>query len=497
MVARRFIAAVIFLSTGSALAEAPARQKIKLSQKAVAETVLKQGHKVSETNLQFLQTRFEMAKAFKDYDWVLKSETGYQWDKLHTFSPRTVVGSSKKSWISYLSLDKPIATTGTVFGFRYDRLSENSYYSSLSATDPLKSNLPPSLVQDLFTFTIEQKLLNNSFGVADRAKLRAAEETFKAAEVTRTDSLQTVVLETIRAYWDAFVAKETFEEALASRERYKSLVGKIKNKTSLGYANPGELSQVQAEYEGQEQNVKRASTDYLAKEEALVTLLNLEPGTEVEFVVEEAVPPVPKLTPVEVEKLRALRAQKFRVASANNQLRAANSTAYPELNLVAKLYSSGYDENSSGALSSATSGVHPKYYVGAKVVYNFGSNYQTEDILNKKVTRDLEETKLARQRLEQGDLLAQSERKVQANFAIAQSAILQYQFREKAVQELTRTYGQGRTDIKLLIDAINSQLETEKQKSRAIGDYQIALNEWAAARDELIPDTESSEKGKK
>lgn len=484
----RAVAIAFLFSSAWAADTAPARHKVKLSQKAVAETVLKQGHKSQEVNLTFLQQRFEMAKIFKDYDWTLSAEMGYEHDKLQQFNPRTIIGSSYKRWVTKTTLKKPFATTGTIFQLDYGRTSQNAYYSTLSSSDPLVPTGPTSLTQDLFTFTIEQKLLNNFFGLADRAKLRAAEETFKAEEVTRTDSLQTVVLDTIEAYWDAYVAKETFQEALASRDRYKRLVGQIKQKSSYGYAKPGELSQVQAEYEGQEQAVKKASTDYLAKEENLVTLLNLEPGTEIEFEVEHTVPPVPKLTPVEIDRLRIMRAQKLRVNSARDQLRAAKSVAYPELNLVGKLYSSGYDETASGSLSEATGGTHPKYYIGAKVVYNFGSNYQNEDILNKKVTRELEETKLARQKLEQMDAMSQVERAVQANYAIVQSAIAQNEFRVKAVQELTRTYGQGRTAIKELIDAINNQFNTEVTLSRAIGNYQIALNQWAAVRDELIPD---------
>jgi outer membrane protein TolC len=467
---------------------------VKLSQKAVAETVLKQGHKSQEVNLTFLQQRFEMAKVFKDYDWTLNAEMGYQYDKTQQFSPRTIAGSSYKSWITTATLKKPFATTGTLFQLDYARLSQSAYYSTLVSAYPPIPTGPTSLTQDLFTFTIEQKLLNNFFGLADRAKLRAAEETFKAQEVSRTDSLQTVVLDTIKAYWDAYVAKETFKEALSSRDRYKKLVGQIKQKANYGYAKPGELSQVQAEYEGQEQAVKKASADYLAKEENLVTLLNLEPETEIEFEIENTVPPVPKLTPVEVERLRVMRAQRYRADSARDQLTASKSTAYPELNLVGKLYSSGYDETAGASLSSATSGTHPKYYVGAKFVYYFGSNYQNEDVLNKKVTRELEETKLARQKLEQMDVMSQAERSVQANYAIVQSAVAQNDFRVKAVQELTRTYGQGRTEIKVLIDAINNQFTTEVALSRAIGDYQIALNQWAAVRDELIPDDKGERK---
>lgn len=58
------------------------------------------------------------------------------------------------------------------------------------------------------------------------------------------------------------------------------------------------------------------------------------------------------------------------------------------------------------------------------------------------------------------------------------------------MNELNRSYTQGRTDIRNLIDAMNALNTTEVAHSRAVGDYFIALNEWAALRDELIKDKE-------
>ena len=81
-----------------------------------------------------------------------------------------------------------------------------------------------------------------------------------------------------------------------------------------------------------------------------------------------------------------------------------------------------------------------------------------------------------------------------ATYAIAQSSMKQKDFFDKAVQELNRTYTQGRTDIKTLIDLMNSYFASEVQLSRAIGDYQIALNELAASRDELIADPQQEKK---
>ncbi|MNL71977.1 hypothetical protein D3C87_1972140 [compost metagenome] len=61
-------------------------------------------------------------------------------------------------------------------------------------------------------------------------------------------------------------------------------------------------------------------------------------------------------------------------------------------------------------------------------------------------------------------------------------------FRDRAAKELTKTYNQGRTDISILITALNNFFNSEVVYQSAIGKYHIALNEWAAVRDELIAD---------
>src|SRR6185437_1058697 len=133
-------------------------------------------------------------------------------------------------------------------------------------------------------------------------------------------------------------------------------------------------------------------------------------------------------------------------------------------------------------------GSHPKYLAGLQFGFRFGSNVYAERVVHNQAQKDLEETRLGRFKQERLDQLAQAERKVEAEHSIAESSKQQKQYRQQAVKELTRSYSLGRIDIRLLIDAINSEYETEIGYWRAIGDYQIALNQWAALRDELIPD---------
>jgi outer membrane protein TolC len=471
-----------------------AAPKMRLTPKDVAELVLKQGPSASQVNDTYLVERFGPATALLPYDWKAQLEYGYEDDKTESIDRGLLSGSDIKSWITTVSLNKNF-TTGTQLALTYGQRSMNADYTNIQG-DTTKAMVPKA-AQGEFGITIEQSLLKNAFGVGDRAVIRSAKKTFESAGIQRVDNLENVVLGALAQYWNSYVAEETFREALESRERSKKLVAQVRRKNSVGYANPGELAEVLADFEAQEQSVKTASTNYLAQLDTLLTNLNLPAGTQIEFAVSQDVPAVPKLPPVKPEELRTAQSANLQLDAAREALFAAQNRRYPDVNLVGKYASTGYDETTDGAFSRLSGNAHPRYYIGAKLAYSFGSDYQSEDIIHKRALRDLKETAVQLEKLNSLAALAQEERSVESTYAILQSAFRQKDFRERAVKELTRTYTQGRTDIKVLIDAINNQFETKVKLARALGDYQIALNKWAAIRDELIPSDKSNESGRK
>lgn len=467
-------------------ATSPAGPKIVLNQKRVAELALSQGYKTKSVNLQYQTYRLAVAQTLAAYDWTLGAESGYQYDKsLNMLSiGSTQLNNKYEQYKTAITVNKPL-TSGTLLGIELNRLSQKSNI------DPLNTNPPPdSQTLDSAGIILEQSLWANFFGNADRATVSATNLGYQAQEVLRANDLEDVVLEAIRQYWSTYASEENFKESIESRDRYKKLVDTVKRKASLGYTNPGDLPQAQAEYETREQAVKTASTDYLNNLATLITLLSLDPNTEIKFETSTLLPPIPKLSPKNIEELRSVRSQKLKVEAAKENLDASQSKSHPTLNVVGKAYTTGWGENSQASYSGLTAGDRPKYYVGLKLAYHFGADVQNEDIINKKITKDLEETRLGLQTLQASDQQNQAERKVQQNYALAVSAEKQKAFREKAVQELNRSYSQGRTDISILITAMNNFVAAELAYIQAIGNYHIALNEWAAARDELIPDAE-------
>ncbi len=467
---------VLILSTLMAMA---ARPTLLLSPKDAADLILRQGLKTKEVNANYQTFALKSYEALAVYDWKVSLESGFEKDRTESFTLYGVDPNIERRKAT-LGLTKSFVT-GTALSFDYARISQK-YISPIN-------QIPLTL--DTATITLEQSLLGNFFGIGDRATVHAAEVEYEATKILRVNELQNLVLDTLRQFWNTYVAEENFKESLASKERYEKLVAAVKRKNSVGYSSPGEFTQIQAEYETRIQTVKTASVDYLKNMDQLQTLLGLTPGTEINFVIPTELPPAPKLKELPLDDRRTLVSQKLKVEAAQESLRAAQSKKLPTLNFVGKLGDSGLDDDASLVLNQIKSGDHPKYYVGLKFQYNFGSDLQAQTEFNRRATFELEQARLDRQRLEEKDKQVEAERKVTSTFAVAQSKKLQKEYREKAIQELTRSYNQGRTDIAILIDAMNKYFSSEVEYVRSIGDYQIALNEWAAARDELIPNRES------
>lgn len=472
---KKAILLVFFLQCASA-------EKINLTQKVMADLVVQKSFKVIETDLKYEQNRLAPFQTMSQYDWKWTLESGYEIDKTESLS---LIGDYRFERYKTSAILSKSLITGTLLSLDASRISQKKEGDSFSTTAATGSN---QYTLDTWGLSIEQSLWGNAFGKADRLKIRSAENLYKSQIITRSDELQNIVLDGLRLYWNAYVAQENLKESINSRDRYQKLVSSIQKKSSLGYTSPGELNQVLAEAESREQNVKNNSQEFLKQTENLVTLLNLPPKTEVTFEIPKSLPTLPKFEAKDPKSTRSIKSQELKVEIAKDQVAEVDSKNSVNINLVGKLSATGLDETSSESLSELTRGKNPKAYVGIKLTHSFGSDVQKEEFLNKKAAAEMENAKLSRLVLEFQDKQLQAYRKAQVALQLVESIKKQKDYREKALNELNRSYGQGRTDIRNLIEAMNNYFSMEVAYSRAVGDYFIAINEYLALRDELIKD---------
>jgi len=179
-------------------------------------------------------------------------------------------------------------------------------------------------------------------------------------------------------------------------------------------------------------------------------------------------------------------AQNLKIQSSQDQLEEIKLKNKPEFNLIAKLYSSGVEETPNDSTREMIHGNHNKVYIGFKLSHSFGSDIYEQEYLNKKAALNFEKIKRDQQLLDLKNNWQQAQKKVELYFEILESLTQQKNFREHALNELTKSYAQGRTDLRNLIEAMNSYFATLNTFSKIFGEYNMALNEWQAFQNKLI-----------
>lgn len=469
----------------------PGLANLKLSQKDVAERVLGVSNQAQETRWTTEAASFARATIAATYDWTLSAESGYELTRIRNF--QGTANPQDENYKTLITLRKPFQTGTTIL----TSLTRTSIQSRTSANSVF--SMPSQQTQDVLGISLEQNLWRNFFGQSDRTTVLAAEKSELAARTMENNQLQALILDGIRLFWRTYVSQETFKESVLARDRYQELVDVVRKKSALGYVNPGELAQVQAELEQRNQTVKMESMNFLQAQDQLLTLIKIDKiqAGSVEFNVATELPPLPALNTIDPRKLHEAKANQLKLEAAEASLSASRARSKPELSFVANYNISGLAQTPADATQELVSGQFPKYYYGLKFSYNFGSDIFSEDIKNKTLARNIQKSVVERRLNELQDELAAAERKVQSSYAVAESVSKQKQLRESAARDLQRAFSQGRTDVRFLIDAMNTYYSTLVQFKRAVGDYQIALNEWSAIRDELlteIPMTEGTTK---
>ncbi len=456
--------------------------KLSLTPKKAAELALSQGYYAEESDLSYTISKYSLYQARASFDWKLNFETGLEKDRSQSFSPGTLIDAKYDRYKTTLGLQRYFSS-GTSLAVNMNRLSQKAEINTI--INPTATT-PSEQTQDIYGLVLEQNLWKDFFGDASRAGLRAVDLSFEVESLNRLNSLQNSVLESMKLFWEAYVARENFREAQAAFERYQKLVVSIQRKTSVGYSAPGELSQVQAELELRNQNLQTTSMDFVKKSDALAIYIKLDPSTDIDFQVDASLPEPPKTIDANIEELRAYHIQKKKLESANYTAMAAESNAHPSFSVVGQATVTGSDTNPGSSMSEALSAIYPKYYAGVKLAWSFGSGSEEELAVAKRASRLLEENRLEKLKRELTDQKELIGLKLKTTHFAAVSNQKYRDLRQKVVQELTRTYQQGRTELKSLIDAMNLLSLAEIQKIRSVGDYQFALTEWTAYTDQLV-----------
>jgi len=444
----------------------------------VIDAVLSKSLDAETITLNAQQDFVYMERALGVFDFSVKGSADYEYREAETLTG--LANPIDKTLTANLALLKK-TSLGAEFETGYLHQTQSSVLNSVTA-----STRDPNLTLDSGYFQWRQHLWSNAFGVSDRADLNIARKTFKSSDMNKQESTEELVLKSLRLFWETYVAQTKLKDSITARQMYKNLIGVVQKRGRFGLDKGGEYAQVMADYTASDSAVKSASYDYLDKMRRLEWLMQDNFTEDMEFQVSDLVPPLPRLEPVKVEDLRAMKLAQIGLENAEAGRRAVDWRNEPNLDLVARATSTGVDPRANAAYSELIAGTKPTYYVGLEFSTPLDSSATRANEAEARVKygRQVIEFKTRKQDVQSRMNLL--ERRLEETFTNANSALEIEKFRQRTVREQENEYRQGRLPLRDLLLTYEKFFDSQTQRVQAIGDYHIALNEMAALRDELV-----------
>ncbi|MBX3022690.1 MAG: TolC family protein [Bdellovibrionales bacterium] len=446
----------------------------------VVDAVLAKSYDAAEIALRAQSGYVSMEKALGNFDLKIRAKAGYEYDESEALTGLT--NPIDKTLTSEMSFEK-----ATSFGSTFEILYRHeAQASTLNPIIAAASTRAPTAALDTAYIQWRQNLWGNFFGYADRLDLSVARGELKQSDLKKQEETEDLVLKSLRFFWDAYVAQTQLQDAITARTQYKNLIGVVQRRGRFGLDKGGEYAQVMADFTDADNKVKTASYEYLNKLKELEILMQTNFAADVKFEPGELVPPLPKLGPVETEKLRRLQVAQTAFENSKAHERSVDSRNSPGLDIIARAASTGVDEKAGTSYSEFVSGNKPTYFVGVEFTTAFDSSERRAAMAEARVRAGTEGTALNRVRSDVTKNLALLDQRLAEAFAVANGSIEAEKYRSRTVREQEVEYRQGRLPLRDLLQTYRLFFDSQSKKVRAIGDYHIALNEMAAERDELV-----------
>jgi outer membrane protein TolC len=475
---RGLTASLAFAAVTSIAIAQNASATVKLTPQSVVDLTLTRGYRAKGAELTAQRAYFGLQNALGIYDLQFAFNPQYEYNQAQNIA--NTGNPLDRTLTLYTSVQK-IMRTGTTLLLEYSNIQQNSTLTSSAASLRGSTN-----TLNAVQLTARQALWQNAFGYANRLSEDIGRAAIESALKAREVGLQTVILDTMNLFWNTYIAQRQLEENVSARDKYVQLVKNVRQKAGYNLSAPGELPRLEAELQGVEQKVKLSSATYLNSLRDLLSAIQLDTADAVELDVPTEIPPVPQLEKKDPNSLRPVQIAKLTIENAQRNLDQVKSVNHPKLDLVAKAKSAGTGDVNNDSLAIMEAGTKPYYFIGFEFLAPFGSELIRGRLADAQVTLAQAKNDFNIQLDAASNLLIEQERTVASQYAIAKSTIETVDLRARVVRDLETAYRQGRQPLVELIRAYNDLFSAQQDRAKAIGQYNIGLNQLAAARDELV-----------
>ncbi len=443
-------------------------------------TALKQSYPSQIIKSQKNSDEWMKTQALAEYDLMAIFKGQYPQD-VQNISPNKMFGDYsyilQKKWFTGSQIR-------TVYCYSYGISHCGSPFTG-SFTPPSLTS-PSSFYFNKFSFQMEQSLLRNFFGREDRLKIKEVHSRYKSIVLSRKEDTKKLILSAAQNFWNAYTAYTSWRQAQLQTKYYKKLVILAKRKKSLGHIMPGELPQIQSQYERALKFQNTTHTQWKNSSLLLQSFLQIE-SSKIQFKKPKHLL-MPSFKEYDSNSFNAVQVARHHYDSVTANIQSKKYYYLPYLKFKAQADYSGQDPRSmKQAFEQAKIGNQKFYTLGLELVYPIPttiSGLRTfRSLKYKQKEYDLELLQTKEKIKNQLQILWNT---VKNSQSAMKTAIHVTQLQNQALREIQKSYEQGRLSINDLISAQDRKIQVELEKIKSQKDYDLAVIQYLSLTDQLI-----------
>lgn len=406
------------------------------------------------------------------------------------FSDAPFAGNSKGAQNNaYVAISKLFATGTTVGGgYRYQQLQSEATNGFLGL--PIKT---PASTTDFngYFINVQQELLKNSFGYADRKMDAIARKQGKAQRAYTVNLLSGLVVQALTDYWQVTIQKFALENARLEEKSNRQVRAIVARNVRFGLGESYDLNNYNARVANSVAKVAMTEQSLKNATRKLLRTINMPVDTQIEGITNlvDILPNLDadKALKAAMEKRVDLQNAKTEMEIAELQTDLYGNQALPSLSAYFNLVSNGTNQMimfpgfpSAGALQS------PQWQVGVRASYPL---WDQEIKVNKRnANMQLSQARIKLNNIEQeirDDVLTRLEN-VRLSYEIFQTSRTSRKESEAFYNRMLARTRTGKLNFQLVGQALENMVANRQRELEALVNYNISLLQFDLAKNEVF-----------
>jgi outer membrane protein TolC len=404
------------------------------------------------------------------------------------FSDAPFASNSKgNQYNGYLGISKLFATGTTVGGgYRYQQLHTEAGPNFLGGVSPATTS-----TFNGYFINVQQELLKNSFGLADRKMEKIANKQAEGQRAYTVNLLSGLVVQALTDYWQVTIQKFALENARLEEKSNRQVRAIVARNVSFGLGEGYDLNNYNARVSNSVAKVAMTEQSLKNATRKLLRTVNMPVDTKIEGIT-NLVDVLPNLDgnaalKAAMEKRVDFRNAKIDLEVAELQTDLYGNQALPSLSAYFNLVSQGtnsFIQFPGVPIASALQS--PQWQVGVKASYPLWD--EEVKVNQRNAGMQLSQSRIKMQNIEQeirDDVLTRLEN-VRLTFEIFQTSRTSRKESEAFYSRMLARTRTGKLNFQLVGQALENMVANRQRELESLVNYNIALLQFDLAKNEIF-----------